>query len=832
MKSVFLTSLCVLLLSVSVSTFVCAQEPRWDGDGGYSGNYDNIPRLEWTGPGQPGTYAEYRKGRKIGPFASSSIYSSASHSGRVLAPKALVLVNSGLYDGIQANLDRYVSDLESDGYQVEVHAITGGTPESLKAFIISNATDLVGCVFVGDLPVSWYEMEYWGHEEFPCDFYYMDLDGDWVDKDSNGKWDEHSAGAGDEGPEIFIGHIDTSMMTGNEAALTNRYLDKNHQYRIGNLPVSDYGLSYTEDDWAVYMDIRTDIKHAYPNFDDIPAPATNKNDYIVNRVPSNTYEFIQLCCHSSDLLHAFTRGGYCYNYEIEAAVPFAMFYNLFCCSTLLFTSTDFLGGTYVYGSSATSVAVIGSTKSGSMLEFGAFYGPFGAYETFGESFRQWFNYLAPYDELEKAWHFGMTIAGDPFLFKNKTALILDLPEGVPEGKLPPGPETRITLKITSGSEQLVPGSGLLHYRFDANDPFTTAALFSLGSDLYEALLPNTHPGDEPEFYFSAQGDGGTTVCSPLDAPDHVYSFEVCFSEIVWEDDFETDQGWTVQNTDVIAGAFEWADPEGTDAQPEDDHSPEGTLCYVTGALNGGSVGANDLDGGPTRLISPMIDLSKGDALLEASVYFHHTDYGQQQPLQIHLSDDNGATWTLADEVTHYVGWQELCWKVSDHVTPTAQVRFRFTATDNPNDDIVEVLIDDFRVERLTYDPSLWADGYSISAGARTVIDLSCDAGSANGQRTYLLLGSMSGTAPGFTLPGGKVMPLNWDLFTDLVLGFLNTVVCPNFYGILDSAGAASATLDTWGPIDPVVVGERAHFAFVLNNPFDFTSNAIAVDFIP
>ena len=34
-------------------------------------------------------------------------------------------------------------------------------------------------MFVGDLPAAWYECEIWGHEEFPCDLYYMDLDGSW-----------------------------------------------------------------------------------------------------------------------------------------------------------------------------------------------------------------------------------------------------------------------------------------------------------------------------------------------------------------------------------------------------------------------------------------------------------------------------------------------------------------------------------------------------------------------------------------------------------------------------------------------------------------------------
>jgi hypothetical protein len=91
---------------------------------------------------------------------------------------------------------------------------------------------------------------------------------------------------------------------------------------------------------------------------------------------------------------------------------------------------------------------------------------------------------------------------------------------------------------------------------------------------------------------------------------------------------------------------------------------------------------------------------------------------------------------------------------------------------------------------------------------------------------------MTGTAPGYPLPGGKVMPLNWDLFTDLVLLFLNTPVCQNFLGNLDGSGRGTAALNTFGPVDPAAAGLELHFAYVLGNPFDFASNPIPVTFEP
>jgi hypothetical protein len=411
-------------------------------------------------------------------------------------------------------------------------------------------------------------------------------------------------------------------------------------------------------------------------------------------------------------------------------------------------------------------------------------------------------------------------------------LYMEFPQGLPDGGVyPPGPDTEMTVEISNGLENYVPGSGMLHYRFDSNDPYSTVPLTALDGDLYEGVLPNTQPGDEPEFYFSIQGDGGSTVYAPFDAPANFYSFDVCFIELVMEDDFETNQGWTVENQAVQTGAWERADPAGTDAQPENDHTASGTHCYVTGRL-GGSIGNDDLDGGPTRLISPTLDLSGGDALLSYYLWFYHSDYGTQQPLQIHLSDNNGSTWKKVGDVLHNPAWTLHSVRVSDHVNPTSQVKIRFTANDNPNDDVVEALVDDFMVERYVFDPALWADDYSIPVSAAKTITFSLDAGAGHAARPYLLLGSLSGTEPGHGLPGGGTLPLNWDYFSDLIMVLLNTYVFQDFLGNLDGSGTAAAVLNAPGPLDPVLIGETAHFAFTLGSPFDFTSNPIPVTFDP
>ena len=131
----------------------------------------------------------------------------------------------------------------------------------------------------------------------------------------------------------------------------------------------------------------------------------------------------------------------------------------------------------------------------------------------------------------------------------------------------------------------------------------------------------------------------------------------------------------------------------------------------------------------------------------------------------------------------------------------------------------------------SYEP-LSTDGDAVSTAAGGSVLMSLDAGPANAGRTYILVGSLSGTSPGNLLPGGLVtLPLNMDVFTDLILASLNTVVFTNFWSTLDGAGKATAQLNV-PPIPATWVGTNMYFAYTLKSPFDFTSNPVAIEFTP
>ena len=122
---------------------------------------------------------------------------------------------------------------------------------------------------------------------------------------------------------------------------------------------------------------------------------------------------------------------------------------------------------------------------------------------------------------------------------------------------------------------------------------------------------------------------------------------------------------------------------------------------------------------------------------------------------------------------------------------------------------------------------MYCDTYNISEGG-DVVNVSLEAGEENALRKYLIIGAVNSTTPGTPLPCGiSNLPFKWDQFSDIVLSLTNTMVFSNFMGTLDSAGQGTAQINAT-PMPPGYMDTLMYFAYVLNNPFDFVSNPVAI----
>ena len=374
-------------------------------------DHDDIVKLKWMGA--HGLYEDYLERRTTAPFSSHRLFESPEKDGE---PWIFIFINTNLLPDISSEIVIYNQTIHSLGYNTVIIETSGGTEEDLKSEILTywnNDYEIKGVVLVGDHPAPWYNLES-EDSEFPCDLFLMDLDGQWIDTDDDGMYESHTDGSGDASPEIYLGRIDASYIPGDEISITKAYFKKIQDFWNGDIEHSDIGLTYTEQDWSCYDDIKFDIQYAYPDYEAIWYPDVNRDDYMDNRLNNEIYEFIQLACHSSSNAHYFTDGGQATNNQIRADTPKALFYNLFCCGTLRYTDYNCVGNAYILDTNSPSLSVVGSSKSGSMLDFQTYYSALDD-QSFGQAFKIWFEYQAPYSESDKAWFYGMTILGDPTL---------------------------------------------------------------------------------------------------------------------------------------------------------------------------------------------------------------------------------------------------------------------------------------------------------------------------------------------------------------------------------------------------------------------------------
>ncbi len=129
--------------------------------------------------------------------------------------------------------------------------------------------------------------------------------------------------------------------------------------------------------------------------------------------------------------------------------------------------------------------------------------------------------------------------------------------------------------------------------------------------------------------------------------------------------------------------------------------------------------------------------------------------------------------------------------------------------------------------------SLWADPQALSASAGGSVSFNMLLGTQWAGDLYVLLGSVSGTSPGFNVQGIQV-PLNPDGYTFGLFGLVGTGVFTNWVGTFDALGRASASFPL--PPIPPLAGLTMHHAFIVadgtTGMWTRASNAVPLVFNP
>lgn len=275
------------------------------------------------------------------------------------------------------------------------------------------------------------------------------------------------------------------------------------------------------------------------------------------------------------------------------------------------------------------------------------------------------------------------------------------PDGRPELLSAAAPtEFRVIVRRNSADPR--PNSAVLTYNIAGVS--TTSPMTETSPNNYVASLPATPCGTPISYSITAFGTNNASYTAPANAPISTYTAVSADSITrVFNDACEGEAGWTLSDPADNATSGRWlrGDPVGSTSQADFDHTPgAGANCYYTGN------GALDVDGGRTTLISPAFNLT---GVLAPKISYWRWYSNSQAPaantdtLVVEISNDNGATWTNVETVgpsgpETRGGWILHEFSVSAIVTPSAQMKLRFIASDLATDSTIEAAIDDIAVQ--------------------------------------------------------------------------------------------------------------------------------------
>jgi hypothetical protein len=278
-----------------------------------------------------------------------------------------LIVKNSVYGPLEDRLLRWESDKERFGTRIVLKVMSNESAADIRSYLRS-IPNLTGCLLVGDIPYVEYEWTYTdafgnhGYDRFPTDLYYMNLHVSWVDSNGNGAYDKI---VGDLSPDIWIGRLKASNLSGNEIQLLKNYFDKDHNYTIGAVTVPQEALLYFDEVTPTDSAVRRYyigqlapqtayyMSQVFPEVTAIYDPKyTNASDYMAKlREP---FSLVRTNVHggatSENFLYNGAWDGSVHSSTLKSLDPNALFYVITSCQNFDYRQRDYIGAWYIFGS--------------------------------------------------------------------------------------------------------------------------------------------------------------------------------------------------------------------------------------------------------------------------------------------------------------------------------------------------------------------------------------------------------------------------------------------------------------------------------------------------
>ena len=334
----------------------------------------------------------------------------------------IILIEEQFRSNLRTAVSRFAIEAGYQGFHILIEYVPNSTPpDTIRSRLqMHYENGLKGCLLIGNLSAPIFQQQDGeSFEEFPIDLYFMDLDGVFGDLNSDGVLDWHG---GNIEPEIFLGRLSSTTMYdfGNSSELLQNYFLRNSLYRRGELRAPQRVLTFIDDDWASLAPTwYSQAQFAYTEGTLIHNPDATSADAYLQEL-EQSYEFVLVGAHSNPVRHAFRAWGewdYVESQEIFDRQSTILFANLFACSAADYRFANYLAGAYVF-SAVGPLAVIASTKTGSMYDFYTFFQTLAQGLGLGPALQAWLEtavYPSPEMPDSPQWSYGMTCLGDPIL---------------------------------------------------------------------------------------------------------------------------------------------------------------------------------------------------------------------------------------------------------------------------------------------------------------------------------------------------------------------------------------------------------------------------------
>lgn len=383
------------------------------------------------------------------PRENAEIVKNETSNDYLINQTVAIFVDKDTLSQITSEIEQYRQDIENE-LQAKVVLISEDWSTENKAdpqiYDIKNKLEylyenegLVGAVFVGNIPMAWFDSQgaLDGEEtgDYVSDYWYMNLDGKFQDTDNDEmfNWKTNYHLEQESLPEIWVGRLKTPVGGAEGIALLKKYFDRNHKYRTKQLADNKKLLWFhtsalAEEDprvtggnletwyketgaldsvkWSKAWD-EENIDIVFDGDDNMTERLVRATESYLQKLENNEYEFLAFSSHG-------TRHGHEYKVtfdDIKKVKPKIYFGIFASCSLGDYSVQDYIGGWYLFGGNGLvmfmrtvpSIATAPNIQSVYILVNG---GGLNKGITFGEAFK--------YQVGSEAWQ-ATSLLGDPTL---------------------------------------------------------------------------------------------------------------------------------------------------------------------------------------------------------------------------------------------------------------------------------------------------------------------------------------------------------------------------------------------------------------------------------